>query len=395
MATKVLVVDDESLIRMTLTTRLEETGYDCVEAEDGESALSAVDSDPDIDIVLADIKMPRISGLEMVERLRQHPSRNVEVIIMTGDGGVDEAVRALRLGASDFLQKPFEFDQLCKSLEKCSRQLRERIEQVRIRQELEHSVEIKTNRVRELIDYVDSAQIETVASLAIAAEHRDDDTGAHIKRIGEYSAHIANLLKLENEEVLQIRFAGMLHDVGKIGVPDNILLKPGKLTVEEIRIMQAHTVIGHQITSQAHNPIMRRSAEIALSHHERWDGSGYPNGISGEEIPIAARIVAIADVYDALRSERPYKRSLSHEETLRIMMDGDGRTDPKHFDPDILYLFSQEGDAFQRIFAEMPNQGPVKLATPHPNAMAPKMDGPESGKQPIHDGANPKSNFTG
>ena len=361
MGTKVLVVDDESLIRSTLTTRLQETGYTCVEAEDGAAALTAVDDDPEIDIVLADIKMPRVSGLEMVEKLRQNPSRNVEVIIMTGDGGVDEAIRALRLGAIDFLQKPFEFEQLCQSLEKCRRQVRERIEQERIRQELEHSVEIKTNRVRELIDYVDSAQIETVASLAIAAEHRDDDTGAHIRRIGEYSARLANCLGLASEEIVQIRFAGMLHDVGKIGVPDGILLKPGKLTDEEVKIMQAHTVIGHQITSQAQNPIMRRSAEIALSHHERWDGSGYPNGVKGEDIPLAARVVAIADVYDALRSERPYKPPISHEETMKIMLEGDGRTSSDHFDPKLLDLLQREAGSFERIFTEMPNQGPGKL----------------------------------
>ena len=235
------------------------------------------------------------------------------------------------------------------SLEKCNRVVKERVAQENLRQDLERSVEAKTARVQELVHRVDAAQIETVTALAVAAEHRDDDTGQHIRRIGEYAAMMAAHLGKRDAELEHIRLAAMLHDVGKIGVPDAILLKPGPLTPEEHRIMQAHTVIGHQITSQSRNRIMRSASVIARSHHEKWDGSGYPDGLAGEEIPFEARIVTLADVYDALRSARPYKQAIPHEETVSIIVNGDGRTMSSHFDPVLLEILQRYGEDFVRI----------------------------------------------
>ncbi len=349
MTTKILILDDEEPIRAMLSMRLEEFDYTCVEAADGEAALNIIANDPEISIALVDIRMPKMSGLDFISELRSVALRDIEIIIMTGHGGVDEAIQSLRLGARDFLQKPFSFQQLMASLEKCNRVVKERVAQENLRQDLERSVEAKTARVQELVHRVDAAQIETVTALAVAAEHRDDDTGHHIRRIGEYAAMMAAHLGKRGADLEHIRLAAMLHDVGKIGVPDAILLKPGQLTPEEHRIMQAHTVIGHQITSQSRNRIMRSASAIARSHHEKWDGSGYPDGLVGEEIPFQARIVALADVYDALRSARPYKTAIPHDEAVSIIINGDGRTMPSHFDPALLEILQRHGEDFLRI----------------------------------------------
>lgn len=353
MTTKILILDDEEPIRRMLVMRLSERGYDCVEAGDGVAGLQAIAADPDIAIALVDIRMPKMTGLEFISEVRATARREIEFVIMTGHGGVDEAVQALRFGARDFLQKPFSFQQLLTTLNKCNKAAEEREAQEVLRQDLERSVEEKTARVQELVHRVDAAQVETVIALAVAAEHRDDDTGSHIRRIGEYSAMIAGHLGWRQSEIEHIRLAAMLHDVGKIGVPDAILLKAGILTAEERRIMEAHTVIGHQITSRSRNQIMRAASVIARSHHERWDGSGYPDRLSGEDIPLEARIVALADVYDALRSSRPYKEAVSHEDTMAILLEGDGRTQPRYFDPTLLEIFARHAEDFREIAADI------------------------------------------
>ena len=353
---KVLVVDDENLIRETLALRLADQGYDCVEAADGEEALRFFQADSDIKISLVDIRMPRKSGLDLVAEFRSNLTREIEVIVMTGHGGVEEAVRALRLGACDFLQKPFSFDQAISAVKKCETRIREREEQEKIRRDLEESIELKTKRIEKLVRRVDSARIETLEALGVAAEQRDDDTGTHIRRIGEYAAILARKLGWSQIDAEMLRLVAMLHDVGKIGVPDAILLKPGVLTQEEFRIIQTHTTIGYEITRKSHDEVLQNAAEIALTHHERWDGGGYPQGLASEEIPIEGRIVALCDVYDALRSARPYKAPFNHAETVKIIVEGDDRTDPRHFDPDILLVFKNVATEFARIFEEFSEQ---------------------------------------
>lgn len=346
-----LIVDDEFLLRQSLASRLADQGYRCVEAEDGEQALERFAACPDIAIVLVDIRMPRMSGLELVAALRRQRGRDVEVIVMTGYGGVDEAVDALRLGASDFIVKPFAFADLLAAVRKCEETIAAREGERQSRAELEEWIAAKSTRVQQLVEEIDVAQVATVETLAIAAEHRDDDTGIHIRRIGEYAAVIADVLGWPKSRIHILRLAAMLHDVGKIGVPDAILLKPGPLTAEEYRLMQAHTEIGYRITSQSTSDLMRCAAEIARSHHERWDGSGYPRGLVGRAIPPEARIVGLCDVYDALRSVRPYKPALDHATAFGIIVEGDGRTAPGHFDPEILEIFKSHADVIGGIFA--------------------------------------------
>lgn len=345
-----LIVDDEPLLRQSLASQLADHGYPCVEAENGERAMERFGACPDIAIALVDIRMPRMSGLQVIAALRQARGRDVEVIVMTGFGGVDEAVEALRLGASDFIVKPFPFADLLAAIRKCEDTIAAREHERQSRAELEEWITAKSTRVQQLVEEIDVAQIATVETLAIAAEHRDDDTGAHIRRIGDYAAVIAGVLGWPEPRIHILRLAAMLHDVGKIGVPDAILLKPGPLTAEEYQLMQAHTGIGYRITSQSTSELMRCAADIARSHHERWDGSGYPHRLAGRDIPLEARIVGLCDVYDALRSVRPYKPAMHHDTALGIIVEGDGRTAPGHFDPQILDAFKAHADTIAGIF---------------------------------------------
>ena len=346
MTTRILIVDDEEDIRSLLTAALERTGYACIEAELAEKGLEILLGEPDIGIVLIDIKMPGMNGLEFIAQANRQCNREIEYVVMSGHGGVKEAVQALRLCASDFLLKPFQLHQVRQSVANCVENLRLKTEQRDARQELENELRLKNARIDGLVQEVDVARAETLETLAIAAEHRDNETGAHIRRIGAFSGILAKGLGWSSREIEAIQLAALLHDVGKIGVPDSILLKPGKLDTDEIRAMQTHTEIGCEIVSSTKNEIMHKAANIALSHHERWDGTGYPRGLRGKEIPAEARIVAICDVYDALRSARPYKQPISHSETVAIILEGDGRTMPEHFDPEILSLFRSGHQTF-------------------------------------------------
>ncbi|WP_316977157.1 HD domain-containing phosphohydrolase [Shumkonia mesophila] len=355
MERKILVVDDEQPIRLAVTRRLQRLGFDCVQAADGEAAIEAVAKDRQIGVALIDIRMPGKSGLDVIAEIKSNIRSDIGFIVITGHGGFDEAVEALRLGASDFLTKPFSSEQLEGAIRKCLEGICSNEGKLQTQRSLEAEVMEKTERISALAQEVDSARIEALESLAIAAEHRDNDTGEHIRRIGIYAEILALGLGWSEALARKVRLAATLHDIGKIGVPDNILMKPGLLTEAEIATMQAHTRIGHEIVSPSTDEIMKVAATIALSHHERWDGSGYPYNLAGEAIPIEARIAAVCDVYDALRSPRPYKPAMDHRTAVRVILEGDVRTRPQHFDPAVLEVFGNNAHRLAEAYGRRPD----------------------------------------
>lgn len=357
---KILVVDDEDLVRSSVTGYLSHRGLECLEAENVPSALEILDSARnEIGVVLSDLRMPGQSGLDLLSEVRRRGIQDLEFIIMTGYADTDSAVSALRHGATDFLSKPVDFEHLFQVLRDAKRRFTLHRSQRDFRMGLIAEVKRKASEIRALTGTVDTAYEDSVRHLATAAEFRDSETGAHIWRIGAYSHMVAGHLGWSEALRHEIELASPLHDIGKIGIPDSILMKKGALTDEEFATIKEHSMIGHKILSVSDQPVMMRAAEIALSHHERWDGSGYPAGLQGTEILIASRVVAICDVYDALRSPRPYKPAFPHDRVVGMIMNGDGRTKPTDFDPDVLEILTKHHGDFADIYrrSEEENHG--------------------------------------
>jgi len=355
MTNKILIVDDEADIRDELTECLTDEGFVCITAANGEEGLNLIRSDLEISVVLADLQMPGRTGLEMIGAARAEldEGRQVEFVVITGHGGTGEAINALKLGVMDFMQKPIDVDHVVHVVRRAEEFVLLKRASWHYEKGLEADVEAKTAEIRQLYQSLESAYAEALDCLAIAAEYKDPETGNHIRRIGEYASVIAAELGWSRKRQEMILLAAPLHDGGKIGTPESILLKPGKLTNDEMVIMKQHAEIGYRILSRSTHPVMMMAANIAWSHHERWDGDGYPRGLTGIEIPIEARITTLGDIYDALRSKRPYKPAFDHDKTLAIMLDGDGRTDPSHFDPEILAIFREKSDEFATIFSRL------------------------------------------
>jgi len=348
---KVLVVDDEPIVRSSVVGYLSLKGFSCLEAANVDDALGILASEEDaIGVVLSDLKMPGKSGIDLLAEVRKRDLPDIEFLVMTGHGDTASAIAALRHGASDFLLKPVDFTHLFNVVQQAGERYDRHRSQRTAQQELMGQVRRKAMEAQALAGMLDAADEDSARHLAVAAEFRDTDTGAHNTRIGLYAGILAEALGWSEEQRHQIELAAPLHDVGKIGIPDRILMKSGRLTEEEFETIKGHCAIGHRILSVSHQPTMKRAAEIALCHHERWSGGGYPNNLKGEEIPINARIVAICDVYDALRSQRPYKSAIAHEEVVRIILEGDDRTRPEHYDPHLLELFRQNAQRFDEIF---------------------------------------------
>jgi putative two-component system response regulator len=309
----------------------------------------------DITIVLSDIIMPRKSGLEMIRDAKSvvGQNRHLEFIILTGHGGLKEAIEVLKLGAVDFLEQPFGQEHLVPVVRRVEELVFLKHASRQYEASLKADVQNKTLEIQKLLDNLKSAYGESLECLAAAAEYKDPETGNHIRRIGEYAQVIAKELGWSKERQNLMLLAAPLHDVGKIGTPDHILLKPGKLDSDEIVIMKEHAQNGYDILSHSNHPVMLVAANIAKNHHERWDGSGYPQGIKGAEIPVEARVTALVDVYDALRSKRPYKPGFDQEKTLSIMFEGDGRTEPSHFDPELINILRRVAGQFDEIYLKL------------------------------------------
>jgi putative two-component system response regulator len=329
----VLIVDDEKMVRRLIREKLSPEGYLCIEAENAEQVMEKM-LENEIALVLLDIKMPGRSGVDLLPELRNNYPDTM-VIMATASSDIQTAIQCMKNGAYDYFTKPFTLDELSLSVMRALEKRTLELELRNYRQHLEQMVARKTEELEQALDGIKIASLDTIYRLARAAEYKDGGTGAHIKRIGRYCACITRQMGLSSEKIENIIYAAPMHDIGKIGIPDRLLLKPGKLDTDEWEIMKRHTIMGSEILHSSDVEFIKLAEVIALTHHEKWEGSGYPEGLKGESIPLAGRIVAIADVFDALTSKRPYKEAYSVEESLSIIRKSSGT----HFDPNIVDAF--------------------------------------------------------
>lgn len=352
----ILIVDDEPHIPELLKRWLTADGFVCSVAHDGETALQLL-GEQKFDLLISDIMMPRMSGMDLLMVMKPlYP--DIAVIMVTAVDDRKTAIMALELGAFGYVTKPFERNEIVISVVNALE--RRRLTQLSrdYERELEAKVLQRTQEVRE-------REEEIIFRLLSATGCRDDETGAHVRRIGLYSAEMARSLGWNQDSVEQIRLAAPMHDVGKIGIPDAVLRKPGKLTPEEFEIMKGHTEIGAGILGGSEVPLLRMAQEIALCHHERADGSGYPQGLDGNKIPLSAAIVAVVDVYDAMVSDRVYRRAFPEEQVLSIMSSAGGA----YFGPRVFECFMDMVPALRAIREDVQdsveeNSSPCYLTLP-------------------------------
>jgi putative two-component system response regulator len=342
----VLVVDDDDNIRALLERIMQIDGYRVASAGDGAGAIAKA-NELAPDIVLLDGVMPGMDGFQTAEALKaaEH-TRNIPLIMVTALTDHDSRLRALKAGAQEFVTKPIDRHEV-------SLRVRNLLMLKEYSNFLAHQNRILGLMVEERSQQVLASYRETIQALARAAAYKDEVTGGHVSRISHYTGELATTLGMNAGFCETIRYASQMHDIGKIAIPDAILLKAGPLTHEEWAVMKTHTTLGARLLAKGDSPYLQMGAEIALHHHERWDGAGYPGGLAGELIPLSARIMNICDQYDALRSARPYKQALSHETALEVLTVGDGRTRPTHFDPAILSAFARCATRFADIFASV------------------------------------------
>ncbi len=331
----VVIVDDQQ-INVTLMQALIGKVEGCVPVPftDSRRGLAwCLEQNPDL--IIVDYMMPELDGIEFIQRFREAAgTAEVPVLMVTADHERDVRYRALESGATDFLTKPVD------RMEFLSR-ARNMLTLRRSHVALSSRAATLAEEVRKATAEIQARERETVMRLAKAAEYRDPETGAHIQRMSQYSVLIARNLGMSSDFQDMLLHAAPMHDVGKLGTPDHILLKPGKLSPEEFDIMKQHASHGYEILKDSVSPVLKLAASIALSHHEKFDGSGYPSGLAGDEIPLEGRIVAVADVFDALTSERPYKKAWELDKAVALLRDGAG----SHFDPECVNAFLQDWDA--------------------------------------------------
>lgn len=350
---QILVVDDTKPNIEVLEGALAQENYSIHVALSGKRALELVKrSVPDL--ILLDVMMPEMDGYETFRRLREIPScKDVPVIFLTAQAESESEMKGLSLGADDYIAKPFNQGLL-------KLRIRNQLERKFYRDHLSDLVAERTSELSQKTTDLQKTLQVMLTSLGALAEFRDNETGTHLRRTQLVVRKLAHAMsqmdefkaELPNEEIVdEYAIAAPLHDIGKVGITDGILRKPGPLTDAEREQMKMHTILGYQVLLSAtqelnNNPMVVIAANIAKFHHEKWDGSGYPTGISGKEIPLCARIMAVADVYDALVSQRVYKEAIPHEESLRIIHEGSG----KHFDPDVVKAFDSFENELPKIY---------------------------------------------
>jgi putative two-component system response regulator len=349
----VLIADDDEGVRELLEVLCGNLGYVTSSVSDGESALSAIIAEKP-DLVLLDCIMPGMNGFEVIKEIKKIDSlKHIPILLLTGLTSREDRIKGSTAGANDFHTKPIDEEELSLRLKnafqiKAYQNLLENEKVLLDNLVIERTIELQT-----ALDQTKEACTDTIYRMAILSEYRDSDTGAHIQRIGAFARILSRLAGYSEDFQEDIYYSAILHDIGKIGIPDSILLKNGSLEKEEWARMMNHTEIGAKILGNSKSSYITMAKKIAHFHHERWDGGGYPDGLTGTQIPVEARITNIVDQYDALRSDRPYKKGFSHEASIEIIFIGDGRTKPEHFDPDLLKCFMKNHLEFRDIFRKM------------------------------------------
>lgn len=348
---RIMIVDDTVANLKLLDDLLRSRGYSVFAFPRGDMALKAAEQNPP-DLILLDITMPEISGYEVCEKLKANIHlKDIPVIFISALNEPLDKVKAFATGAVDYVNKPFQFEEV---LARVTTHLKIHRLQVELQDYNHRLQELVQEQVKEITD----SQLATILALAKLAESRDDDTGDHLERVQSFAGILANKLAeipafqtvVTSQFSQNLFYACSLHDIGKVGIPDHILLKAGKLSAEEFEIMKTHSSLGAETLESVHekypnNDLIKMGIAIARHHHERWDGNGYPKGLSGEDIPLSARIMSVIDVYDALRSERCYKAAMPHEQVLKIILEGSG----SQFDPNLVEAFLQVEKDFDRI----------------------------------------------
>jgi len=342
---RVLIVDDEPYVCDVLNRWLSEEGYDSDTAADAEQASVALGLGT-YELLLLDVSMPGISGVDLLAQVRKdHP--DIVVIMVTAISDRETALRCMRLGAYAYILKPFDEREVLVNVVGA-------LEEHRRAREARRQKQLLVEEIRDQTEEIRRREEEIALRLVAAAEYRDEDSSGHVKRVGMFSEVLARALGWGHEDVDDIRVAATMHDIGKIGVPDGISLKPAKLTPEEFLVVKEHTEIGARMLSDSDTPLIQMAEQIARSHHEKWNGSGYPQGLAEEAIPKAARIVAIADVFDSLTHARNYRPAFSVDEALAMMQEERG----EHFDPMIFDVFLESLPAFRRITEQVSEESP-------------------------------------
>ena len=326
----ILIVDDQPANVTLIEKMLDIDGYSNVISTTDPTQVETLYLEQNSDLVLLDLNMPVMDGYQVLERIREIDPDYPPIIVLTAQSDRESRIKALDLGARDFLAKPLDRVELMT-------RIRNMLEVRIMTMAIKNQNTILDGMVKERTQELNQTRLEVIRRLGRAAEYRDDMTGFHIIRMSRYAQALGLAAGMSEKEADMLLNASPMHDIGKIGIPDSILMKPGKLEADEWATMQTHVDIGVEILSGSNFDLMDMAVEVAQNHHEKWDGSGYPRGLSGEDIPLVGRVVALADVFDALTTERPYKKPWSIEDTMAFIREQSG----KHFDPRLVELFEE------------------------------------------------------
>lgn len=356
---RILIVDDEIKNLKLMAAILKNYGYSYETAKNGFEALEKT-KEFSPDLIFLDIMMPEMGGFETCRRLKKDlTTQHIPVVMVTALADRESRIKGLKIGANDFITKPIDSSEVMVRAQNLIK-VKEYEDFLKLHNELLEKevkrrtkmIEVALRKLKESKEGLKESYIETIHRLTVVAEYKDVETASHIRRIGHYCKLIGGELGWSEDKQETIGITTPLHDIGKIGIPAEILLKQAKLSHEEFSLMKTHTVIGASILKGATSEFLQVAEKVALTHHEKFDGSGYPYGLKEEEIAIEGRIAIIADQYDSLRSSRPYKPSFDHETVFKIITEGNGRTTPEHFDPRILEIFKDCNKLFEKIYEE-------------------------------------------